>query len=1060
MPRRVTVAIAIVFLGLALIARGQVQWKPDYTAWDAWLRERGFEVGRQRYSDDQTVEARIDSQPGPEIRITGHMVWVTEWPTPAAAAARAAEIDKEFRGVGMGGSSHLTLGDNMTGTIWVRNVMEDVDSGKRAGLLMLERPNGKAGGLLVRENLTAEFLLQLEDTQAAALNEWNDGWAEEKRKAMLQLRNEHLTRYREPAARAAVGFLRELAAFEPAEVSPIVFVHGIGGSQLLSSHTLANLEVWPLAPVASRTALMLEPDGSAPAGVAITPGRIIDNVGFWSDVYRPVQAFLEKEFRAEGHKYLEYFSYDWRLDNTRHVLALARNVDQVLAATGKKKVNLVTHSMGGLIAKAYVQSAGAAKVNKLITIAGPFRGGPFVFQAIADGYNFDNDTVRPELMKILAQNWPAVYQIYPRTPFVLNLSDRTWLSPAESRTIRFRGFAGTQEQWFTLGEGDHYTETPGPAWSYNATLAADADRFHALISDGAGAIKPPPGGVKHYVIVGCGVPTIKMYVLYPAGATAAREYKGRPVTLSPATQDGDGKVPIGSADIGAAATRSFFIKDATAGGTGPAGHSSILGNPELHSLLAALLRNKPVDKKLHERPTPAFSNGISTGLLLVNRSAVTLTITNPATGGTLSAAQDKLAGGLFTRVDGAEHAWLPAGAAEYRVALQGIRSGSFTLSVAGWDAGKPVAFSFPATEVTAESRGELIISERHVKAAQIPTLMLKTGGRTVQLTAQRADPIAVSAALRTDLPDPPVVPETGPPSAITEPGVHKNEPPPVAASPTPAATPLPANPPWISAPPSALRLMAPPVGSVAFQVEFQGLPTLPKSWIALYRAGANERDYLTYLPTNQKASGQMSFPGQPAGPYELRVFSDDGTRSIPSLAFQIGAAPAGGSLGGSPTTPAAGGQAVTPPVLVPPTTVGPAATAPTESNSAKIASALAIVAGNMANAAVQSRSGVRVSTVGALEASGNGLRVALAGAPVFGAPITVNYSGAMALDVITITPPHYPPTQFGYWAYTTPGSGQVTFNYDLPGRYEVRVVRAYYGIMLRLPFDVPPPAPR
>ena len=49
-------------------------------------------------------------------------------------------------------------------------------------------------------------------------------------------------------------------------------------------------------------------------------------------------------------------------------------IDQVLVATGKKKADIVTHSMGGLVIRRYVQLFGDSKINKIIMIASPNKG--------------------------------------------------------------------------------------------------------------------------------------------------------------------------------------------------------------------------------------------------------------------------------------------------------------------------------------------------------------------------------------------------------------------------------------------------------------------------------------------------------------------------------------------------------------------------------------------------------------------------------------------------------------------------------------------------------------
>ena len=53
---------------------------------------------------------------------------------------------------------------------------------------------------------------------------------------------------------------------------------------------------------------------------------------------------------------------------------LASRIDAVLAATGAHDVVIVAHSMGGLVARAYLRRFGGAKMRRLITIGAPHRG--------------------------------------------------------------------------------------------------------------------------------------------------------------------------------------------------------------------------------------------------------------------------------------------------------------------------------------------------------------------------------------------------------------------------------------------------------------------------------------------------------------------------------------------------------------------------------------------------------------------------------------------------------------------------------------------------------------
>jgi len=52
----------------------------------------------------------------------------------------------------------------------------------------------------------------------------------------------------------------------------------------------------------------------------------------------------------------------------------AAKIDAILAATGARKVVLVGHSMGGLVARAYLRRYGGAKAHGLVTIGTPHHG--------------------------------------------------------------------------------------------------------------------------------------------------------------------------------------------------------------------------------------------------------------------------------------------------------------------------------------------------------------------------------------------------------------------------------------------------------------------------------------------------------------------------------------------------------------------------------------------------------------------------------------------------------------------------------------------------------------
>jgi len=71
-----------------------------------------------------------------------------------------------------------------------------------------------------------------------------------------------------------------------------------------------------------------------------------------------------------------FYSYDWRKSNSDSAAKLNNLINDVKTQTGYSKVDLVCHSMGGLVASSYVNSYAANDVRYIITLATPYEGSP------------------------------------------------------------------------------------------------------------------------------------------------------------------------------------------------------------------------------------------------------------------------------------------------------------------------------------------------------------------------------------------------------------------------------------------------------------------------------------------------------------------------------------------------------------------------------------------------------------------------------------------------------------------------------------------------------------
>jgi pimeloyl-ACP methyl ester carboxylesterase len=123
------------------------------------------------------------------------------------------------------------------------------------------------------------------------------------------------------------------------------------------------------------------------------------------------------------------FSYDWRQPLQTTVRELTAFVDEVIARTSlmrhyyaagygnNPKVNIVAHSMGGLVALAYLQQAGAqAKVAKVVSLATPFRGSFESVIKVTTGTANLGTTPPSSREREAARITPSLYCLLPDLP--------------------------------------------------------------------------------------------------------------------------------------------------------------------------------------------------------------------------------------------------------------------------------------------------------------------------------------------------------------------------------------------------------------------------------------------------------------------------------------------------------------------------------------------------------------------------------------------------------------------------------------------------------------------
>ena len=171
---------------------------------------------------------------------------------------------------------------------------------------------------------------------------------------------------------ALAGLLQLLASSEtkaqPSPARPIVVVPGILGTKLCHGRNV----VWGGISSLSNFGRL---DTDQPTAETLVPCGLLDKISvlgpFWKiDAYQGLIDTLKRMGYREGET-LFVFTYDWRRSNLETAHALGAFINTIPAP----KVDVVAHSMGGLLLTIYLQQQGGTqRVNKTVFLGTPFMG--------------------------------------------------------------------------------------------------------------------------------------------------------------------------------------------------------------------------------------------------------------------------------------------------------------------------------------------------------------------------------------------------------------------------------------------------------------------------------------------------------------------------------------------------------------------------------------------------------------------------------------------------------------------------------------------------------------
>lgn len=401
----------------------------------------------------------------------------------------------------------------------------------------------------------------------------------------------------------SVFILGSLQAMAMTAKKPIILVHGIGGSkfwedvwwgddliwydldQTMFSGSDDFLDVLKLNSYGNITNYNVKTLRDYGYSSYIDEGLEEGIISKISIPFADVVIFSELIEHLENNGYqlgvnLFAFPYDWRRDINEIYYLLDEVVELAKQRSGWNKVDIVAHSMGGLVTKRYLLASSTyrSKVDTFISVGTPYFGSPLATWALTVGDNFAFEILGINLgvsevkSRELVKNFPSNYQLFPSQKYfdwVINYSNGayyTWDGVRYNSYLVENGFDFDLD--YTYYSHLNYSQIGNAVASrYNPNLYARNAALHNIIDN----VSVSNLGVKHYTVASKNVPT--MYVMRTSGSSSFESFK---------FGEGDGTVPYFSAqDWGTTVTGRWYVVDTE--------HGYLPSSPAVRNLIVSLL---------------------------------------------------------------------------------------------------------------------------------------------------------------------------------------------------------------------------------------------------------------------------------------------------------------------------------------------------------------------------------------------------------------------------------------------------------------------------------------
>jgi len=523
-------------------------------------------------------------------------------------------------------------------------------------------------------------------------------------------------------------------------------------------------------------------------------GTIADLFGTNLDTYNGFKHFMDSLVASStfGLKEWRAYPYDWRhdvrdivrngtpteIDGTVKQVYLKDVVAEMASTSPTKRVTIVAHSNGGLLAKALATSLGddvAALVDRIVTIGTPQWGTPSDIGVMLHG---DGQTSGLGLItdgsevRATARTMPGPYGLMPSPEYFSHVSDPVaTFSAVGSPSSDFATTFGTGVTSFTT-LADFITDSAGlDARAGTASdLRAPLPLSNALVSKASATHASldawtPPAGITFTAIAGWGQDTVKAlaytsrsktvckYLLFIKACADAPVLEHTPVT----TQDGDGTVVSPSA-VGSVGNGLYFdSKTFQEDQNGIVVHQNLTSARPIQNLLTDIFKNRNNDEA-YIRITKPVNDTNQIMLRISSHSPVTMVVTDasgnqsgvlPIPGTDFFGVKRDIPGSSVQTFDDEEYINVPK-TGRYQVVASGYAPGSatFRIDTVGGEGVIVTTTTFAHIPITASSTATFTVDADVSTAPDVDVNGDGTIDFTVVPATPESDPFAYAAYVK------------------------------------------------------------------------------------------------------------------------------------------------------------------------------------------------------------------------------------------------------------------------------------------------------------------------